>query len=291
MSYEKAGKIAAEALQYGRRLIKPGIKLSEVVKKVEEKIIADKGAFAFPPQISMNNITAHYYPDPSDDTEFKEEDLVKLDLGVQINGHIADTALTVDLSENNEHLELVKASKDALKEALTLFTPETPLTKIGKAIEEVIVGYGFQPIRNLSGHEIKPYELHAGLTVPNFNNKDRTPLEENQVFAVEPFATTGDGYVKDGKPSGIYKLVNPKNSRSGRDVLNFIIDNFKTLPFHKSQILKKFGDFKGSFGLRILEREEIIHQYPQLVERSGGIVSQAEHTVIVKDKPIITTKI
>ena len=288
--YIKAGKIAAETLQFGKKLISPGVKLLEVSQKIDEKIESLQASPAFPPQISINNIAAHYCPDLNEKTEFKEGDLVKLDLGVHINGHIADNALTINLGED-KNLELIKASKDALKEALTLFKPGNKMNEIGKAIEEVIVGHGFNPIRNLSGHEVAPYELHAGLTVPNFNNKDETILREDQVFAVEPFATTGDGYVKDGKPSGIYKLIQVKNVRSGREVLKFIVDNFKSLPFHKRYIVKKFGDFKASFGLRMLEKEEILHHYPQLVERSDGIVSQAEHTVIVKDKPLITTKI
>ncbi|MAG53007.1 MAG: type II methionyl aminopeptidase [Nanoarchaeota archaeon] len=290
MTYEKAGKIAAETLQYGKRLIKVGTPLIEVTSKVEEKIAALKGKTAFPPQISINNIAAHYCPDKNEDTVFKESDLVKLDLGVHIDGHIADNALTVNLGDD-KNLEIIKASKDALKEALTLFKPGTKMNEIGKAIEEVIVGYGFNPIKNLSGHEVKPYDLHAGLTVPNFDNKDETKLKENQVFAVEPFATTGDGYVKDGKKSGIYGLTQVRNVRSGREVLKFIVDNFRTLPFHRKYIVEKFGDFKASFGLRMLEKEEILHHYPQLVERSNGLVSQAEHTVIVKDKPKITTKI
>ncbi len=290
MSYEEAGKIAAEVLQYSKRLVREDVPLFLVVKQIEAKIAELKAKPAFPPQISINNIAAHYYPDETDNTRFQEGDLVKLDIGVHIDGYIADNAVTINLS-GDESLGLIKASKDALKEALVLFTPGTELREIGRVIEEIIVGYGFNPIKNLSGHEITPYNLHAGLTVPNYDNKDRTQIQEGQVFAVEPFATNGDGYVKDGRLSGIYKLVNPKNIRSGREVLQFIIDEYQTLPFHKSWIFKKFGDFKASFALRILESEGVIHHYPRLVERSEGNVSQAEHTVIVKEKPIIITKI
>lgn len=289
MSYEKAGKVAAEVLEFSKKLVKPGVSLYEVSKKIEEKISSLKANPAFPPQISINTIAAHYCPDKNDETVFKDFDLVKIDIGVHINGYIADTACTVNLG--NKNLELVKASREALDKALPLFKPGTPLNQIGKVIEEVITSYGFKPIRNLSGHEIKPFELHAGLTVPNHDNKDLTKLKENQVFAVEPFATTGDGYVRDGKLSGIYRIVNLKNTRTGRDVLNFVYDNYKTLPFHKKYVINKIGDFKANFGLRILERDEILHQYHQLVESSNGLVSQAEHTVIVKDKPIIITKI
>jgi methionyl aminopeptidase len=287
MSYEKAGNVAAEVLAYGTELVKVGTKLSEATEKIEKKIDSLKAKPAFPPQFSLNEIAAHNYSDNKDETEFKKGDLVKLDVGIHVDGLIADTATTIDLGDNTE---LVQASKEALDEALKLFTPGTKLNEIGKKIEEVITSYGFNPIKNLSGHEIKPFELHAGLTVPNYDNGDETIIKEGQVFAVEPFATTGEGFVKDGGLSGIYSLINPKNVRSGREVLNFIMNNFQTLPFHKKYLFKKFQEFKASFGLRILEKEEIIHQYAQLVEKTNGLVSQAEHTVIVKDKPVITTK-
>lgn len=287
MSYEKAGKTAAEVLKYGKSLIKVDAKLSEVTNKIEEKIESLKASPAFPPQISINEIAAHYYSDDKDDSKFKKGDLVKLDIGIHVDGFIADTATTIDLGD---HKDLVKASQEALEAALKMFKPGTELKEIGKKIEEVITSYGFNPIRNLSGHEVKQYELHAGLTVPNFDNGDKTKIKEGQVFAVEPFATTGDGFVKDSKISGIYSLVNPKNVRSGREVLKYIVENFKTLPFHKKYLFKKFKEFKANFSLRILEKEEIIHQYPQLIEKTNGLVSQAEHTVIVKSTPIITTQ-
>ncbi len=290
MTYEKAGRIAAETLLFGKKLVQEGVLLSDVARQIEAKILSLNAKTAFPPQISINNIAAHYYPDKDDNLTFEKKDLVKLDIGVHVNGFIADNAFTVNLG-GDENLSLIKASRDALKEVLPLFKPGVTLGEIGGVVEEIINGYGFSPIKNLSGHEIKPFELHAGLTVPNFDNKDKTELEEGQVFAVEPFATTGDGYVRDGKPSGIYRIIDPKSVRSGREVLQFIMDEYQTLPFHREWLVRKFGDFKTNFALRVMEQEEIIHQYAHLVERSNGLVSQAEHTVIVKDKPIITTKI
>ena len=288
--HEKAGKIAAEVLVFGKKLIKEGAVLGDVSNKVEEKIKKLKGEIAFPCQISINEVAAHYCPDFNDMTVIKKGDLVKLDLGVHVKGKIADTACSIDVG-GDKNLELIKASKDALKEATDLMRPGVKLNEIGKAVEEVIVGQGFNPIRNLSGHEVSDYELHAGLTVPNYDDGDETELKENQVFAVEPFATTGDGYIKDSKNSGIYKLLMPKNVRSGRDILNYVMKEYKSLPFARKWLLKKFSGFKLNFGLRILEKEEIVLHYKQLVERSNGLVSQAENTIIVKDKPVVLTKV
>jgi len=289
MSYEKAGKIAGEALLYGKKLIKEGEKLVEITKKVEEKIKELKGEIAFPAQISINEIAAHYCPDINDETIIKNGDLVKLDIGAHVDGDIGDTALSVDVG-GDKNLELIRASKDALKIAIENMRPDVELKEVGKAIEEVIVGYGFQPIRNLSGHEIKNYELHAGLTVPNYDNGDKTKLKEGQIFAVEPFATNGEGFVKDGKLGGVYSVVMPRNVRSGREVLGYIMDKYQTLPFARKWLLNNFSEFKINFSLRILEREAVIQQYHQLVERTNGLVSQTEHTIKVADKPVILTK-
>lgn len=290
MSYEKAGKIAAKALEFGRKLVKEGVTLREVSEKIEKKIIELDGKLAFPAQISINNIAAHYYPDINDEEIIKNGDLVKLDVGVHVDGKIGDSACSINVSSDKD-LELIRASKDALKVAIENFRPGVTLGSIGKAIEEVIVGYGFKPIKNLSGHEIKEYELHAGAIVPNYDNQDNSELREGQIFAIEPFATTGDGYVKDGKLSGIYGVVMLKNVRMGREVLKYIFENYKTLPFARKWIVKEFSEFKANFSLRVLERDGVIQQYKQLVERSQGRVSQAEHTVIVKDKPIVLTKV
>ena len=287
MSYEQAGKIAGESLEYGRKLVREGEKLKVIADKVEEKIKSLNGGIAFPVQISINNIAAHYCPDINDDTEIKKGDLVKLDFGAHINGEIGDCACSINV--NGNHDELIKASSEALNEAVKKMMPGIELREVGRAIEEIIKGYGFNPIRNLSGHEIKEYELHSGAIVPNYDNNDKTKLKEGQVFAVEPFATTGEGFVKDGKLSGIYNLVMPKNVRSGREILEYIMKNYNTLPFARKWLLANFSEFKINFGLRMLERENIIQQYHQLIERSNGIVSQAEHTVKIADKPIVLT--
>ena len=149
------------------------------------------------------------------------------------------------------------------------------------------------PIINLSGHKIEQYELHAGLNIPNHDNSQPTPISQG-LYAIEPFSTTtsGTGHVKEGKPSGIYKLERPATPRdpTARKVLQFIIDNFQTLPFCSRWIHKEFG-LRTTLALAQLQQAKIIHQYPQLVESSGQKVAQAEHTVLITDKDkTITTQ-
>ena len=287
--YKKAGSIAAESLNFGKKLIKEGVLLNDVTKKIEEKIRQLGGEPAFPAQISLNNAAAHCYYNFNAKDKFKAGDIVKLDVGAHVNGFIGDNACTINLGKDKD-LELIRASKDALREAVSLMRPGVQLREVGKAVEEVTVGYGFNPIRNLSGHEVERFNLHAGLTIPNYDNEDDKELEEGQVFAIEPFATTGVGKVSEGKLSGIYKIVDMRNVRSGREVLNFILENYKTLPFSIDWMREKFTDFNLRFAFRILDKEGVLHNYPQLVEAENEKVSQAEHTVMVADKPIIFTK-
>ena len=281
----KAGKIGAEVLNYAKSIAKPGIQLLELAEKIEKKT-AELGAKpAFPVNLSLNHIAAHYTPLPNDPTVYKEEDILKIDIGCHLDGHISDTALTV-----GNNTELIKASQDALKAAMKLATPGTELREIGKAIQEAIKSHGFSPIRNLSGHQIEKYDLHAGMIIPNFDNGDDNELEEGQIIAIEPFATTGQGKVTEGKPSTIYRLLQSRPIRdpTTKKILQHIEKEFSTLPFCKRDIIKKYPT--ANFSLNILERQEIIKNYAQLIEETKGLVSQAEHTVLVKDKPVILTK-
>ncbi|MBS3166433.1 type II methionyl aminopeptidase [Candidatus Woesearchaeota archaeon] len=284
--YEKAGKIAAECLEFGRKLIKVNSSLFEVAEAVEKKIYDLGGKPAFPVNISINEIAAHFTPEINDKTIFKKGDLIKLDVGVHVNGCIGDNACTIDLGGNKD---LVKASEEALEKAIKIIKPGIKLRDIGKEIQEVIIKAGFSPIRNLCGHQVDQYVQHAGLTIPNYDNGSEIELEEGMIIAIEPFATTGEGVVIDGKPSGIFRLIQAKNTRNmdARKIIKFIEENFKTLPFAK-RWLKQFNNL--NFNLQTLEREGIIEEYKMLVERSKGLVSQAEKTVLVGEKAKVLTK-
>ena len=291
-TWKKAGKIAGEAREYGRTLIKPDASFLEVSRKIEE-FIEKKGARpGFPVQLSVNGLAAHYTAFPDDTSKFKEGELVKLDLGTHIDGYIGDTALTIEVSTNN-HSDLIKASKEALDAAIKLAKPGTKLYQIGEAVSSVIESYGFKPIKNLSGHKIDQYILHSNLSIPNYNNKDNTELPEGIVIAIEPFASTGVGLVKEGKPSSNYRLFKPNPVRDAitRDILKFIQENFSTLPFAKRHLVPKLSLAKVNFALLNLEKLGIIYQYPQLPEKEENcMVSQHEHTIYIADKPIVLTK-
>ena len=280
-NYIKAGRISAEVLEYGKSLIKKGNSLLDATEKIEAKIFELGGKPAFPVQISCNEIAAHFCVEEGNETFF-EEQVVSLDLGVHVEGAIGDNAYTVDLS--GRHNELVKAAQKALEEALKIINVGTELRKIGKIIEDTISGYGYNPVRNLSGHGLDIFNIHSKPTIPNTDNGDKTTLKKSMAFAIEPFATTGSGVVHENGLASVFMLERKKPVRSPvtREILKEI-ESYDGLPFAKRWLTRKFGA-KANFALRELAQIGIIHQFPPLVEVNKGIVTQAEHSVLIDDK-------
>lgn len=284
----QAGKIAQEVKAYIRPLIKKGMLLLEIAEKIENKIKELGGDMAFPTNLSINNIAAHYTP-TSNDTSIAHG-LIKIDLGVHVDGYVADTAFSMDLENNEENKKLIQAAEEALQSGIKTAVENIAINKIGKAIQTAIESHGFSSIVNLSGHSIERYKVHAGMTIPNIDDQRPTPLKEG-IYAIEPFATNGGGKIYDGPPSNIYVLIDEKNLRSpiARELLKYIKKEYRTFPFCSRWLVKKFGT-KALFGLKQLEENRNLHHFSQLIESSKGIVAQAEHTIIVeKGKTIVTT--
>ena len=288
-SWRKAGKIASEALAYGKGLIRKGSSLLEVSDLIEKKILALGGKPAFPVQISCDHIAAHFCPEADDKTVF-ENQVASIDVGVHVDGCIGDTAVTVDLS--GKHSDLAKASEEALKEAIKVAQIGATLGEIGRAIKETIASYGFSPIKNLSGHGLAEYNIHDKPTIPNFDTGDKTELQKGQVIAIEPFATNGAGVVYEASPATLFSLINKKPIRSSfaRDILNEI-SQYRELPFTTRWLTAKMPVGKVKLGLRELLKAGVIREYPPLVEEKKGLVSQAEHTVLVDDRVEVLTKL
>jgi methionyl aminopeptidase len=285
----KAGRIAAEAMQWGKELIKPGAMFLEVSNKIEDKIRSLGGECAFPVQISFDHVAAHNCAEPDDKLVFDRQ-LCCLDIGVHIEGSIGDTACTIDLSRQNA--ELVKAAGEALENALKIIRIGVTLGEIGKTIQETIESHGFTPIRNLSGHGLSPYNIHDKPSIPNIDTKDKTQLKKGMIIAIEPFATNGSGMIHEADRGNIFSQIGtkPVRSRIAREILRDI-EEYNGLPFTTRWLTKKHQIFKVNFSLKELLNLGIIKQYPPLPEIRKGMVSQAEHTCIIDEKVIITTKI
>lgn len=283
----QAGKIASKVREYAKNLIKPGMPLLEIAEKIEQQIKDLGGEPAFPVNLSINEIAAHYTPDHDDHTT--ATGLLKVDLGVHIDGWIADTAFSLDLSGNTENKSLIEVAEECLNNSLKILKPEISTSEIGKEIYRTAISNNMNPIVNLSGHEIDRYDLHAGLTIPNIDDKKAIKLHDG-IFAIEPFVTFGNGKIHDGKPSGIYMLLDSKNVRgpTAREILTHIIDEYGNLPFCSRWLVKEFGA-KAKLALRELESQSNLHQYPQLIEDSKRKIAQAEHTFMIKDNKVIVT--
>ena len=277
-SYRKAGKIAVQALEYGITILKEDTLLFDATLKIEEKIKALGGQLAFPINMSLNTGAAHFTPLPGDQTKVQSIDTIKLDVGVHVDGYIGDNARTIGPEK-----ELIKASADALNNAIKICKAGIKVCEIGRVVEDTITKAGFNPIRNLTGHGLAPYELHSGVTIPNYDNGDENTLKAGDVIAIEPFATNGIGMIRESSPSGIYRLVNNKPVRLGRDIVQYITQQHQSMPFVARWITDKFPSYKVRFLLNNLEKNESIHQYAKLVEKQDGLVAQTEHTVLITD--------
>lgn len=280
--YVKAGKIAEKARSFARSLAKPGLKLLELSQKIESFIIENGGKPAFPVNLSVNERAAHYTPSISDESVVGEKDVLKVDLGVQVEGFVIDTALTIDFSGENG--KLLEASQSALESALSVMKAGVNFRVIGGVIEDEIKKRGFKVVENLNGHLIDRFILHAGVDLPN------TPvsggvLNEGDVFAVEPFATTGRGRVTEQNYCQIYSVFGGKvRGDIAREILNFAFNDFQTLPFAKRWLVFPYSDLQIDMGLREIVKSGSGTSYPLLSD--NGLVSQTETTVIVEKEGV-----
>ncbi|NJE42435.1 type II methionyl aminopeptidase [Thermococcus sp. GR6] len=287
----KAGEIARQVKKEVISLIKPGTKLYDIAEFVERRIIELGGKPAFPCNLSINEIAAHYTPYKGDETVLKEGDYLKVDIGVHVDGYIADTALTFRVGMEED--DLMIAAREALENAINIIRAGIKINEIGKAIEETIRGYGFNPIVNLSGHKIERYKLHAGISIPNiYRPADSYVLKEGDVIAIEPFATTGAGQVIEVPPALIFMYLRdrPVRMAQARRVLMHIKREYNGLPFAYRWLQGFMPEGQLKLALAQLDRVGAIYSYPILREVRGGLVAQFEHTVIVeKEGAYITT--
>ena len=286
--YEKcreAGEILAQVRDEAAERVEVGASHLEVAEWAENEIRELGGEPAFPVNISIDEEAAHATPERDDDSTFGEE-MVNLDIGVHVDGWLADTAVTVDLSGQDE---LANASAEALDAALEVAGPGVDVGEIGAAVEDVIEGYGFNPVVNLTGHGLGHWEQHTAPNIPNREVAQGATLSPGDVVAIEPFATDGRGKVQEGGNEEIFALEREGTirDRTARQVLDQITEEFKTLPF----AARWLDSPRAKMALRRLKQQDIVHGYPVLKEADGKFVSQKEHTVIVTDDGVeVTTR-
>lgn len=288
-SYLQAGKIAAKVREDARKKYHVGSTLFEICESIEGQIRSMKGQPAFPVNTSLNEIAAHYTAEPNDATVVKEGDVLKIDIGVHIDGYIADTAVTVCYDPKYE--PLIRAAEAALGEAVRMARANTKASDIGRVIEATITKFGYRPIQNLSGHSLQQYTIHAGKSIPNiWTIGSSFSLQPNEAYAIEPFVTTkdGQGVVHEGKTKNIFGITSrkPVKDNEADELLELIWSRFRTLPFALRWLTDKYDEKDLRRLVEILTKKKNVHAYPILVEGREKIVVQAEHTLILTDSTV-----
>ncbi len=287
----KAGMIAGRVIEEVAKEVKPGVKVLKICVLAERKMLQyGANGLAFPCNVSINNEAAHYTSPYGDSRVFSDKGLVKIDLGAQVNGYLSDTAVTIDLDGSYE--PFMSAAREALEAAIDVIRPKTRLGEVGSEIEKTIKEHGLQPVHQLTGHQLKPWLLHAGKNVPNVGMRLSSSMNLGEMFAVEPFATDGNGTIKSGKHSYIFSNI--MKSKKKLDKISLRVRNaarkrFGTLPWASRWLHGSKSSIDIDAVIHTLERAGVIRGYPVLIEGKDGMVSQFEHTVFVAEESAIVT--
>jgi len=280
--YKKSFQISDEVMEFARGFAKENAKVIDIADNIEDKIKSLGGKPAFPVNISINEIAAHYTPDTDDVLVLQAGNLVKVDIGVHVDGYIVDRAFSVFIGHKSH--PLIDATDKAVKEAVNVVKPGVKVSEVSEVIADVIDSFGFNPIQNLCGHGLDRYVQHAPPTIPNGRNTSSEKIQAGKAIAVEVFATDGSGSVKESSPTLIYRYLQDKSVRlmEARKILEVAREGFEGLPFAKRWLSKVASGPKLDIALRQLMDVGALEAYPVLKEEAGGIVAQTETTIIVE---------
>ena len=291
--FRRAGVIARQARELAISRIVPGASLESVMEEVETFIKGEGGGIAFPAQTSRNHIAAHYCPRPGDPTIYEEEDVVKVDIGVEVDGYVADNAQTVYLGQKEKYHNMIAASADGLAAAIATAGPGVEIHEISAAIENAINARGFKPVYNLTGHGVGRWTVHCAPQVPATPDKwgrGKTKLEPGMVIAIAPYATDGNGTVHESGRAEIFALQRQPRKMKGIDPAVWeVIDGMKGLPFARRTFAGLPSDAIEST-LGRLKRTGALMEFPPLVDPDPSVrVAQTEHTLIITDEGVEVT--
>ncbi len=290
--YQLAGKITRKVREEMRITVREGMPIIDLCEKAESLIRKKGGKPAFPCNVSVNEIAAHYTSPPQDKRTIPENSIVKIDIGVHVDGYIADTAVTVCF--NPEYDDLVNTAKEALKKAVEILRPGLSMSRFGSTIQKTIKTRGFKPVSNLTGHLIGRYVIHAGKSLPNVFHISTSRVKEGEIYGVEPFTTVAKaaGRVENGKEAHIFRYLKHKTLKDpyAKRLLSHIRKNFQTLPFTERWLQGCVPSSRYKTAFSGLLSSKALTSYPVFIEASGKPVAQAEHTVlIVKDGCVVLT--
>ncbi|CAN6815457.1 unnamed protein product [Brassica oleracea var. botrytis] len=298
-SLRQAAEVHRQVRKYMRSIMKPGMLMIDICETLENtvrKLISENGlqaGIAFPTGCSLNNVAAHWTPNSGDKTVLQYDDVMKLDFGTHIDGYIVDSAFTVAF--NPMYDPLLAASREATYTGIKEAGVDVRLCDVGAAIQEVMESYEVEingkvyqvkSLRNLNGHSIGRYQIHADKYVPNVKGGEQTKMEEGELYAIETFGSTGKGYVRDDLECSHY-MKNfdvghvPLRLPRAKQLLATINKNFSTLAFCR-RYLDRLGETKYLMALKNLCDSGIIEPCPPLCDVKGSYISQFEHTILLR---------
>jgi methionyl aminopeptidase len=284
----KAGNIAQEVKKFIKPQVKVGTNIFDLVEKTEAKIIELEGGWAFPVNVSINNIAAHYTsPIKDDGLTIEDGDIVKIDLGVHIDGYIVDTAFTKSFNDDTALENIIQATEIALEAAKMMAKPKINTKELGKKIEAIVKGFKYNPIKELGGHQIERWTVHGKKQLPELGTQGGDLIEEGEVYGLEIFASTGEGTVHNTNSSYIYELNPyagrvPLRRKTSKQILGHVNKNYKTLPFAERWLAKDFR-MGVAFGLQELIQQGKIQVHYVLAEQKGEFVAQSEETILITE--------
>ncbi len=283
--FRLSGKILRETREEMRNFVRENMSIIQVCERAEALIREKGGKPAFPCNVSINEVTAHYTSPPNDERRIPEKALVKVDIGVHVDGYVTDTAFTACF--NPDYKSMQSAAEHGLKVAIDNIHAGMSTSKLGGIIEKAIRNRGFKPIANLTGHSVGRYLIHAGTSIPNVAQISLAKVKAGEVYAIEPFVTLPDagGRVEGSSEITIFRLVKAKSVKNpyAKQVLGYIEENFRTLPFAERWLEKVVPVDQHRQAFKELRKTKAIIGYPVFVEVSRKPVSQAEHTVLITE--------
>ena len=283
---KKSGAINNRAQKFAKKIVKPGVSFLEIGTQIEDYIKEQGAKPAWPVNLSINEEAAHNSYSPEEQIILKETDVLKVDIGVSIDGYITDSSQTFIFTKAHEKLK--ESSNKALLNSrdYIIKNPKTvTVSKIGEIIEDTITSYGYKPVSNLTGHTITRYTTHNHPSIPNVKNNINIKLSEiDSWFAIEPFASTGNGFVTEGNNVYIFIFEEdiPIRNPNARKILEEI-KSFEGMAFSEFWVGRGISSFDRKIAFRELLKAQVISAYPVLIDKKGSFVSQAE-TTFVYDK-------
>ena len=283
--FRLSGKILHESREQVKQFVHEQMPVIELCEKAEDLIREKGGKPAFPCNVSINEVAAHYTSPPNDQMKIPKKAVVKVDMGAHVDGYVTDTAFTACF--NPEHKNMQNTAEYALNAAIETIHGDMATSKIGSIIERAIKNRGFKPISNLTGHSVGRYLIHAGTSIPNVTQISFGRVKAGEVYAIEPFVTLPDavGRVENSPEVTIFRLTKAKSVKNsyGKKLLKYIESNFRSLPFAERWLKDVVPEQKHREAFRELRKSKAIMGYPVFTEISRKTVTQAEHTLLIKE--------